>query len=108
MTLRRDLPLYRRMNRVTTAPTVLTSPVATGALPSAASVLGGTTITISGGGFLGVNVVLFGAVPGTSISVAGSGNSLTVVAPVNLPGTYDVTVISTTGISVLKGKVTYS
>ena len=61
---------------------------------------GGTnTVTVTGTGFTGATAVDFGpSNPGTSIDVAGGGDSLTVIAPSGT-GTVDVTVTTPNGTS---------
>ncbi|HVX20709.1 MAG TPA: IPT/TIG domain-containing protein, partial [Acidimicrobiales bacterium] len=73
-------------------------PVVTGLSPATGSIDGGTTVTISGGGFTGATGVLFGAVPATGFSVTWDGR-IVATAPAGSTGAVDVTVTGPGGTS---------
>ena len=66
--------------------------------PSKTSVLGGTKITITGGGFVPGMQVMFGPFLGTDVDVL-TDTRLTVTAPAQLAGTVDVVLRSPTGLA---------
>ena len=59
-----------------------TAPTVTSVSPNNGPQAGTNTVTVNGTGFTGATAVDFGTSAGTSVSVSGSGDSLTVVAPV--------------------------
>ena len=72
------------------------APTISGISPSRGPVAGGTTVTITGSGFLTAQFVKFGPTFGTNVVIV-SNTSLTVQAPAKLAGTYNVTVINDGG-----------
>ena len=64
-------------------------PVVTSITPSVGVAAGGTTVTVTGSGFLGTTGVKFGSATGTSITGNATGTRLTVKSP---PGTLGTTV----------------
>ena len=56
-------------------------PVVAGVSPSYGSTSGGTSVTISGGGFTGATAVTFGGVEATSFKVAPGGAAITAITP---------------------------
>jgi hypothetical protein len=76
-------------------------PQVAGVSPSYGPQAGGTTVTISGSGFLGAQTVYFGgqASAVTSGQVNSNGTSLTVVAPAEAPAFVDVVVVTALGSS---------
>ena len=89
----------------TTAPTragsftfVIPPPVVTGITPSAGAPAGGTTVTMTGSGFLGTTAVRFGSATGTSVTSNAAGTQLTVKSPPGTSGTtVDVRVVAAAG-----------
>jgi hypothetical protein len=73
-------------------------PVVSSIYPGFGPIAGGTTVTVTGTGFTGASQVLFGNVAGTSLTVL-SDTQLTVVAPSQLSGAVDVTVVTPAGTS---------
>ncbi len=87
-----------------------TAPVITMISPNKAPTIGGTTITITGIGFLGVECpggVKFGTVPAASCTVD-SDSSITAVTPANVPGETFLTVTSASGTSELAQNFTFA
>ena len=83
--------------------TYVAAPTVTGVSPSSGPLAGGTTVTVSGSGFMVnsssvVAAVYFGSEQASSYSVSSVG-SLTAVAPAEAAGTVDITVVSTGGTS---------
>lgn len=75
--------------------------------PNAGSIAGGTSVTITGSGFVNGAVVLFGTTPGSSVSVSGS-TSITVSTPAKPAGAVDVVVRNPDGQTATKaGGFTY-
>jgi hypothetical protein len=66
--------------------------VVTGVSPSAGPASGGTTVTVSGTGFLGANSVIFGGISGTNMTVL-SDSQLRVITPPHSAGAVHVVVI---------------
>ncbi len=56
-------------------------PVVTSVTPDTATIAGGTAVTITGSSFVPGDVVSFGSVPGTNVSVNSSGTSISVTSP---------------------------
>lgn len=84
------------------------SPLATLLDPDHGSPAGGTTVTITGSGFVvGATTVTIGGttIAAADVSVAEDGNSLTFVTPAHAVGAVDVTVTTTGGTS---GALTYT
>jgi phospholipase C len=73
-------------------------PVLTGIVPNSGSVLGGTSVVITGADFTGATAVSFGGVPATSFSVD-SNSQVTAVSPPG-SGTADITVTAAGGTSI--------
>ncbi|NLS01651.1 IPTL-CTERM sorting domain-containing protein, partial [Rhizobium sp. P38BS-XIX] len=78
--------------------TYLQAPVITSISPTSGPTAGGTVVTVTGAHLTGVTSVRFGASTASSITV-NSDSSMTVVAPVNSAGTYDITATSGGGTS---------
>ena len=77
--------------------TVTTPPTVTAVSPNSGPQSGTNTVTVTGTGFVsGSTTVDFGSTAGTSVDVAGGGDSLTVVVPAGT-GTVNVTVSTTSG-----------
>ena len=64
---------------------------------------GGTTVTISGGGFNGAAAVLFGDIPATNINVLGA-SAIFARTPPNVSGTVPITITNRDGSSALLAK----
>ncbi len=77
--------------------TYIAAPVVTSVSPTAGPTAGGTTVTITGTGFLFSTAVTFGATPATSYSVISS-TQITAVSPANA-GTVDIRVTTSGGTS---------
>ncbi len=71
-------------------------PVVSGVSPNSGTTAGGTSVTISGSGFLNATGVTFDGISGTSLSAA-SDNSLTVVTPAHAAGPVNVVVTAPGG-----------
>lgn len=76
----------------------LSKPVVTDVTPAGGAVAGGTSVVITGGNFIGVTEVKFGAVPATSY-VVDNHRQITAVAPAGAAGSVDITVTSALGVS---------
>ncbi len=74
------------------------APTVTGIAPTSGGTAGGTTVTITGTGFIGASSVQFGSSAASSYSVV-SASSITAVSPTGSAGTVDVTVTSPAGTS---------
>ncbi|MGD0081318.1 MAG: IPT/TIG domain-containing protein, partial [Methanoregula sp.] len=87
---------------ISTAP-----PIVTGISPANGTILGGTSVSISGTAFTGVTAVKFGSTPATSYTF-NNDTSITTIAPAG-NGTIDITVITPGGTSATSaaGKFTY-
>jgi hypothetical protein len=81
-------------------------PTVTGLSPSSGPIAGGTSVTVSGSGFVsGATTVMFGSNAGTSVNVT-SGSSLTVTSPQGSSmsgGAVNVTVTTVDGTSPISG-----
>jgi hypothetical protein len=75
-----------------------TTPTVTALNPAAGKAAGGTSVTVTGTGFLTATAVSFGGTAGTSLVVV-SDTSLTILAPAHAIGVVDVLVTNTTGTS---------
>jgi hypothetical protein len=76
--------------------------------PAAGPTAGGTAITLTGTGFTGDTVVLFGTKPSLAVSADLAGTRLTAELPARtLPGAVDVTVATEGGSDVLADAFTY-
>lgn len=64
--------------------------------PLTGGVAGGDTVTLTGSGFTGATGVLFGATPGTALTVTND-SMLTVQTPASAAGAVDVTVVTPNG-----------
>jgi hypothetical protein len=83
-------------------------PVPTGVLPAVVATIGGDTLTISGSGFTLTTGVTVGGVAATNVQVVNDG-SITCTAPAHAAGGAIVTVTSTTGSgSLLASQLTYA
>jgi Tfp pilus assembly protein PilV len=84
------------------------APTVTGIAPSTGGAVGGTTVTITGTGFIGASGVYFGATAASSYSVV-SASSITAVSPSGAAGTVDITATTAAGTSATSGadKFTY-
>jgi IPT/TIG domain len=71
--------------------TTLVTPTVTKLAPKAGLAAGGTSVTVTGTGFIGASAVHFGATPATSFKV-NSSTSITAVSPAGTSGSVDVTV----------------
>jgi len=88
----------------TTAPSK--GPAVNSISPSSGSTLGGTIVTILGGGFASGVSVAIGGVAATGVSVVGT-TSITATTPQHASGTVDVAVSMNGGTTTLKGAFTY-
>jgi hypothetical protein len=74
--------------------------------PSAGSVAGGTSVTITGSGFTGATAVYFGT---TSVTpIVNSDTSITATAPAGTAGTVDTSVITLSGTSTINAADKYT
>jgi hypothetical protein len=73
-------------------------PIITGLSPTGGPTAGGTTVTITGSGFLTTTAVSFGGVPATGFTVLGP-NTISAIAPPHASGTVFVRVTTTGGIT---------
>jgi type II secretory pathway pseudopilin PulG len=85
------------------------APTVTGIAPSTGGAVGGTTVTITGTGFIGASGVSFGATAAGSYTVV-SASSITAVSPSGAAGTVDITVTTAAGTSATSSadKFTYA
>lgn len=74
------------------------TPAVSALAPSTGTTLGGTTVTVSGAGFTGVQEVDLGSTAATKVTVV-SDTKLTVVTPAHAAGAVAVTVVTGTGTS---------
>ncbi|MCU1266574.1 MAG: hypothetical protein JWM21_2892 [Acidobacteria bacterium] len=72
----------------------LVAPKITAIKPNSGPTAGGTTVVLSGSGFASGAKVMFGGVPGTSVAVDASGNSISAITPKHNAGAVDVDVIN--------------
>ena len=72
-------------------------PTITGISPSAGSIDGGTTVTISGAGLADVTSVTFDGLPATGASVNSAGTRITATTPAHAAGAVTVTVTAPSG-----------
>lgn len=87
--------------------TYIGPPTITNLTPEAGNTGGGTTVSITGTGFVAVPSVMFGGTPATGISFSGS-TSITATAPAHGAGTVDLVVTNPDGQSVtLSSAFTY-
>jgi hypothetical protein len=68
------------------------APALTSATPLEGPASGGTQVTVSGSGLTSGATVLFGDTPGTAVTVASNGNSLTVTSPARAAGNATISV----------------
>lgn len=76
------------------------APTAVGLTPNHGPSIGGTTVTVTGAGFVaGQTTVTIGGttVPATAVTVDSTGTALTVTTPAHAPGPVDVTVTTPNG-----------
>jgi|GEM_PF-710395 len=78
--------------------TTSTVPTVTGVSPSSGSASGGTVVQITGTYLTGAGEVVFGTITSSNFTVNSSG-LITAVAPPNLVGTVDITIVTPTGTS---------
>lgn len=83
-------------------------PAVSGVTPAAGATTGGTLVTLTGSGLGGATEVLFGGVPGTGLTVAPDGMSLTVTAPAHAAGAVDLQVVLPGEDAVVPGGFTYA
>jgi hypothetical protein len=76
------------------------TPTVTAVMPTAGTVAGGTSVTITGTGFTGATNVTFGTTAATSFTVFND-SSITATSPAGPAGTVDVTVTTTGGTSAM-------
>jgi hypothetical protein len=74
------------------------APAVSGVVPSAGPAAGGTRVTITGSNLSGATAVKFGTVAAASFTVNSAGQ-ITVTAPAQAVGTYDITVTTPNGTS---------
>ena len=74
------------------------APVVSGVSPAVGSVLGGTTVTISGTGFTGATAVDFGTVAASSFQI-NSSTQITATSEAGMVGLFDITVRTPQGTS---------
>jgi hypothetical protein len=72
--------------------------VVTGVSPKAGGTAGGTSVTITGTGFLSATAVSFGATAASPFTIV-SDTSITVASPARAAGTIDITVVNAAGTS---------
>jgi hypothetical protein len=77
-------------------------PIITSLTPTAGSILGGTTVGITGSNFTTATTVTFDGIPGTGL-VVNSDFSITIVTPAHIAGTVEVVVINGAGSSSTAG-----
>jgi IPT/TIG domain len=75
-----------------------TAPTVTSLSPSSGPTNGGTSVTVSGTGFTGATAVVFGGIPGKSVTVL-SDTTLSVISPANSAGAHSVQVETPSGTS---------
>ncbi len=86
--------------------TYLPAPSVSSVSPNVGPVTGGATVTISGSGFTGATLVLFGLAPATSFTVV-SDSMIIAVTPSGTLGASDVTVTAPGGTGVKTGGYTF-
>jgi hypothetical protein len=82
------------------------APAITKAAPKSGPAAGGTTVTLTGTGFVGVTEVEFGATPAASFAVTGP-TSLSAVAPPGTVGSADIRIVTPNGTSPVTTKAVY-
>lgn len=75
------------------------APTISSVAPSAGSIAGGTTVTISGTNFTAANAVNFGTTPASSFTVESDSKITAIAPPSSVPGMVDVSVSSLAGTS---------
>lgn len=85
--------LGSQTNGSSIAPTV---PAVSTIFPSSGSILGGTSVTITGSGFTGVTGVTIGGTAATSVTVVNV-NTITAITPAHMVGAVSVLVTTTAG-----------
>lgn len=83
---------------------VVTAPTVSSVAPSSGSILGGTTVTITGTNLAGASAVTFGGAPATSYTVD-SATQITAVTPARAAGPADVIVTTPAGSSAVAAAV---
>jgi large repetitive protein len=78
-------------------------PAVSAVSPTSGPVGGGTTVTISGAGYIGTTAVEFGSTAASSFTV-NSESSITAISPAALAGTVDVSVTGPQGASPISSK----
>jgi len=76
-------------------------PTITNLTPESGAAAGGTTVTITGTGFVALPTVTFGGVPATGVSFAGT-TTITATTPAHAAGTVDLVVTNPDGQSVTR------
>jgi hypothetical protein len=82
-------------------------PTVTGVSPSLGPDSGGTTVTVSGGGFVAGTTVTFGGTAATSVTIT-NGTTLTAVTAAHVAGSVNVVVSNANGTATLSGGFTYT
>jgi hypothetical protein len=86
----------------------LVAPTLTSLKPNSGLTAGGTTVTITGTGFLPGAKVIFGGVAGSDIVIDGNGKNIAVTTPPHAAGLVDIEVINTNAQKgILPGGFTY-
>jgi hypothetical protein len=86
---------------------LLLYPIVSGISPASGSTAGGTTVTITGTGFLNGSTVAFGLIPSLSVTVVSS-TSITATSPPGIAGVANVSVTTAAGTSSNVASFTYS
>lgn len=89
------------------APVTTSPPVIASVSPSSGSVGGGASVTITGTGLTGATSVLFGSNTGTHVNVD-SDTQVTVNAPANVAGSFDVQLTTAQGSATKSSAYTYT
>lgn len=84
----------------------ISAPTLANLTPNSGSLMGGTTVTLSGSGFVPGTTVAFGGIAATNVQVL-SGTTLTAVVPAHTNGVVDVVVDNGIGTATLTGGYTY-
>ncbi|MFJ1270235.1 IPT/TIG domain-containing protein, partial [Legionella lytica] len=82
------------------------APTLSSVLPSSGSIAGGTTITLTGSGFIPGMSVTLGGTAATNVTVVNS-TTLTAVTPAHASGAVNVVATNTVGSATLTGGFTY-
>lgn len=87
--------------------TAVGAPTVTSITPTSGSTGGGTAVNITGTNFSGASDVFFGSVEAASFTIISS-TSITAVAPPEAAGTYDITVMTPSGVSATSSSDRYT